>query len=345
MRKLTIIGLLLLAAAIVALLLYRSYDEVYRPLALPDDGLLLYVPSGSEASDVAELLDSLGLLESKELCMWLMERKNYRGEMVEAGKYRIAPGTSLNGLINSLRGGRDEEMIKITFHHARTLPELAGAVARYIEADSSSLAAHLKEPTTAAAFGFNAESFITMFLPDTYFMEWDSDAAAFTRRMAKEYKAFWTDERLAKAKALKLSQSEVSILASIVEAEQLLHVDERPTIAGLYLNRLRRGMKLQSDPTVIFALGDFSIRRVLTTHLTTESPYNTYRNVGLPPGPIRLPQKSSIDAVLNAEEHGYLYMCAREDFSGYHAFAKNLAEHNRNAQAYRMALNKKKIYR
>jgi UPF0755 protein len=184
-----------------------------------------------------------------------------------------------------------------------------------------------------------------MFFPDTYKMEWDTDADEFIARMAQEYKRFWSEDRIQKARQYGLSQSEVSTLASIVQAEQQVHPDERKVIAGLYLNRLKKGMRLQSDPTVVYAVGDFSINRVLTKHLSTPSPYNTYINAGLPPGPINLPSKQTIDAVLNADKNNYIFMCAKADFSGYHAFATNLSEHNRNARAFQKALNHRKIYK
>ncbi|MEM9025071.1 MAG: endolytic transglycosylase MltG, partial [Bacteroidota bacterium] len=168
---------------------------------------------------------------------------------------------------------------------------------------------------------------------------------AFFQRMAREFKAFWTDERKAKARKAGLSQSQVATLASIVQAEQSNHRDERPRVAGLYVNRLHKGMRLQADPTVIYALQDFSIRRVLNVHKDVDSPYNTYRHAGLPPGPINLPEIASLDAVLNHEQHNYLYMCAKPDFSGYHNFAKTYEQHLVNARKFQRELNKRKIYR
>jgi len=184
-----------------------------------------------------------------------------------------------------------------------------------------------------------------MFIPNTYEFYWNTSAEEFFKRMAKEYKAFWTSERIAKAKKIGLSQSEVSALASIVQAEQLFHADERSRVAGLYINRLNKGMLLQSDPTLIYALGDFTIKRVLNKHKIIKSPYNTYLNTGLPPGPINLPERSSIDAVLNYEKHDYIFMCAKEDFSGYHNFAKTNRQHEIYAAKYHRELNKRRIYK
>src|SRR5690606_28743456 len=193
-------------------------------------------------------------------------------------------------------------------------------------------------------YGFNHENFFTMFIPNTYEFFWNTSIKDFVQRMNKEYNVFWNKERIAKAKALNLSPIEVSNLAAIVKGEAL-HVDEMPKIAGLYLNRLQRGMLLQADPTVIFANNDFSIRRVLNKHLRKESPYNTYLYKGLPPGPIMMPSIASIDAVLNSQKHSYIYMCAKDDFSGYHNFAHTMAEHLVNARKFQKALDERNIKR
>ena len=179
-----------------------------------------------------------------------------------------------------------------------------------------------------------------MFIPNTYELYWNTSAPNLMQRMKKEYEKFWTPARDAQREQLKLTRAQVSTLASIVEAEQQQHADERPRIAGVYLNRLQRGMKLQADPTVVYANRDFTIKRVLNVHLAKDSPYNTYKYVGLPPGPINLPSIASIDAVLKPESHRYLYFCAKEDFSGYHAFAVNETGHLLNARRYQAALNR-----
>jgi len=222
---------------------------------------------------------------------------------------------------------------------------VAGKASANIEADSIAILNKLTDPEVVRKYGFEKETFKAMFLPDTYYSEWDTDADEFLERMAGEYKKFWTPERIQKAKDLNLSQSQITTLASIVQAEQQMYPQERAAIAGLYLNRLKIGMRLQSDPTVVYAVGDFNINRVLTKHLSVPSSYNTYMNAGLPPGPINIPTKQAIDAVLNAEDNDYLYMCAKADFSGYHAFAKNHNEHIRNARAFQKALNDRKIYK
>jgi len=323
------------------------YHAIFQAEALKIEGdqIEFFIPSGANEIEVLNLLVSRAGLVHPEMAERVMNRKNYSGGRVVAGKYTLEKEMSLNALIDHLRSGNGEEEVDVTFTTSRTSAELSANVSRYIEADSTSLARALQDPEIARAYGFDPSTFITMFLPDTYRMEWDSDSADFLGRMAGEYKKYWNEDRKNKAGKIGLSQSEVSILASIVQAEQQTHPEERKVIAGLYLNRLRRGMRLQSDPTVVFALQDFSINRVLTEHLSVESPYNTYLNAGLTPGPILIPSKQSIDAVLNAEQHDYLYMCAKADFSGKHAFAGNLSEHNRNARAFQRALNERQIYR
>ena len=201
----------------------------------------------------------------------------------------------------------------------------------------------MNDSAWCASMEFNRQTIVAMFIPNTYEVYWNVSPERFMARMKREYKAFWNASRQEKAQAAGLSPVEVSVLASIVEEESAA-VDEYPVIAGLYLNRLKAGIPLQADPTVKFAVGDFSLRRILDKHLEVDSPYNTYKYAGLPPGPIRIPSIQALDAVLNYTKHRYLYMCAKEDFSGRHNFAVTLAEHNRNAARYRSELNRRKIF-
>jgi UPF0755 protein len=251
---------------------------------------------------------------------------------------------SNNELINLLRAGM-QEPVKVTFNTVRTKEQLAGKVAKNIEADSLSIITLLNDADFCAKYGFDRYKIITLFLPNTYEFYWNTSAEDFVERMAKEYKNFWNEERKQKAKKIGLTQSEVATLASIVQAEQSIHRSEWPMVAGLYMNRINKGMMLQSDPTLIFAIGDFTINRVLNKDKEIESPYNTYKHIGLPPGPILLPETKAIDAVLNFEKHEFVYMCAKEDLSGYHNFSKTLSQHNIYAQRYREALNKRGIMR
>ena len=234
--------------------------------------------------------------------------------------------------------------VKVTFNHLRTKEQLAGKISTQIEADSIAIINQLSDTTFLIETGLNNDNVSCLFIPNTYEFYWNTSATEFLNKMQKEYDKFWNNERLKKAATIGLTKFEVSALASIVEMESYKK-EERPIIARLYLNRLKKGMKLQSDPTIIFAVGDFTIRRVLTKDLKIDSPYNTYLHKGLPPGPICLPSINAIDAVLNASKNDYLFMCAREDFSGYHNFAKTSKEHSKNARKYRRALNKRKIMR
>ncbi|MCY1720846.1 endolytic transglycosylase MltG [Prolixibacteraceae bacterium Z1-6] len=273
---------------------------------------------------------------------WVSKKKNYR-DNIKPGRYELKKGMTTNELLNMLRSGA-QEPVDITFNNVRFKEELAGKVSKYIQADSLSILNLFSNEEQIKAWGFTTETFRTMFIPNTYEMYWTTSAQTFAERMYTEYNKFWNEERKTKAEALNISPAEVSILASIVQSETIKK-EELPRVAGLYVNRLKRGILLQADPTVKYAVGDFSIKRVLNKHLEVESPYNTYKFVGLPPGPICFPDISSIEAVLNYENHKYLYMCAKEDFSGYHNFAKSLREHNKNAESYRKALNDRKIFK
>jgi UPF0755 protein len=241
-----------------------------------------------------------------------------------------------------LRSGL-QSPVNVTFNNIRTLDELAAKVGSQIEADPASLSRFFNDENNYSADGFTRQTLISVFLPDTYQLYWSLDPKGFYRRMLREYNVFWNDERLESATALKLTPVEVSTLASIIEEESSKY-DEMPRIAGVYLNRLRKGIPLQADPTVKFAVNDFTIRRVLNEHLEVDSRYNTYKYSGLPPGPVRCASKPALEAVLNAEKHDYLFFVAKADFSGYHHFSRTLSEHNRYAAAYRRELNKRRIY-
>ena len=242
-----------------------------------------------------------------------------------------------------LRSG-SQTPVKFTFNNIRTLEQFCQCVDEQLEIDSTELLntvvnnPHLKE------LGFNKYTIPTLFIPNTYELYWNINAEEFIEKMLKEYNRFWNEERLKKAENIKLSPVEVSVLASIVDKETT-KVGEMPRIAGVYLNRLNKNWLLQADPTLVFAHGDFEMKRVLDVHKEIESPYNTYKYVGLPPGPICLPSIAAIDAVLNAENHKYMYFCAKDDMSGYHVFARTMREHNINANKYRKALNKKRIWK
>jgi len=336
---LTLFYILLVAGFAFTVLLWVI---VFRENVSVDDGTRVTIPTGSDFEDLTDTLRSTGVLRSERNFIITSRLKSY-GRSVKPGSYMIEPGMSNNNIVNILRSGR-QTPVNVTFNNIRTLDELAGKIGGQIEADSASLSDFLADENNYSAEGFDRRTVISVFIPDTYQLYWSVDAKGFYRRMLKEYMAFWGSDRIAAAEALGLTPVEVSVLASIID-EEASRSDEKPRIAGLYLNRLRLGIPLQADPTVKFAVNDFTLRRILNKHLEVDSPYNTYKFKGLPPGPIRCPSRSGLEAVLNAEKHEYLYMVAKFDSSGYHHFSRTLSEHNKYAAAYRRELNRRKIYR
>ena len=262
-------------------------------------------------------------------------------EHIHTGAYSFSSAHHTLRIFRDLRAGH-QTPVKMVVPSVRTIPQLIARVAPQIMADSTELQELLNDSVYVDKLGFNAQTLPALFIPNTYEVYWNMNAKAFVRRMHREYEVYWNKARRAKAKELKLDPIEVSILASIVE-EETANNEEKPRVAGLYWNRLQRGIPLQADPTIKFSLKDFSLRRILFKHLEVESPYNTYKHVGLPPGPIRIPSVVGLNSVLNREEHKYIYMCAKEDFSGTHNFARTLSQHNANARRYQQALNKRKI--
>jgi UPF0755 protein len=341
--KKVLIALLLIVLAGGTWAGYEFYRTVYSPnVVMEAEEGFFHIPTGSDLKAVTDLLQQKGMILNRASFEWVAKQKQYELN-VKPGRYRLTSGMSNNGLIDLLRSGKQVPLM-VTFNNIRLKEELAGRIARQIEADSTALVRLLYDPSFAKKYGLTSETLPTLFIPNTYEFWWNTSAEQFVERMAKEYKAFWTEERKAKAKRIGLGQSEVSILASIVQKETNMR-DEQPTVAGVYLNRLKKGMLLQADPTLVFANRDFEARRVLNRHKEIDSPYNTYRYKGLPPGPICLPDPRTIDAVLNAETHSYLYFCAKADGSGYHSFATTYNEHLRNAREFQRELNRRKVYR
>lgn len=326
------------------LILFQIYRKVYAPntIVQGSDPCYLFIPTGSEIGDVRNLLEEAGVIRNIKTFEWVAERKNYPNH-VRPGRYRISNGMNNNELVNRLRSGR-QEPVNLIFNSVRTLEKLSGIVSNQIEADSLEILNYLKTETNILKFGFNENTVMGMFIPNTYEVYWNSSAEQFISRMEREYRRFWTEERKRKAEELGLTPQEVSTLASIIDEETNKN-DEKPTIAGVYLNRLVRGIPLQACPTLRYATGDYTIRRVLLEHMEIESPYNTYKFRGIPPGPISIPSIAGIDAVLNAEHHDYYYFSAKEDMSGYHYFSKTLAEHNRRARLYQKALDEQRVFK
>lgn len=300
-----------------------------------------HVHTGWSFEDVQEALLEKGWLKDYNSFALVAERKNYPN-MVKPGRYKVEDGISNAALIDLLRSG-EQEPVNLTFNNVRDLPDLAGKLAKNIEPDSVQMIKALEKKSTISHYGFEPQTFVAMFLPNTYHVNWNSSPKDVIARMAHEYKAFWNDQRRKRANELGLDPVEVTTLASIVKAETSW-VEDRKRIAGVYINRLKIGMPLQADPTLVFALGR-DVQRVLNHHKQIESPYNTYKYKGLPPGPINLPEPAYIDAVLNYEDHDYLYFCAAEDLSGRSNFSKTYSQHLVYARRYQRALNERGIYR
>lgn len=319
---------------------YQLYQFVFQKNVRIN--YVLIISEDDTYKSVSSRLESDMVLTSMKAFKWVARKKNY-AENIKPGRYKLTKGMITNELVNILRSGA-QAPVNVTFNNMRFKEDLAGKVSKYIQADSLAILTLFSDEKQINEWGFTTETFRTMFIPNTYEMYWTTSAEEFAKRMQNEYEKFWNEDRRKKAEALNISLEEVSILASIVQSETIKS-DELPRVAGLYVNRLKRGILLQADPTVKYAVGDFNIKRVLNKHLEVESPYNTYKYAGLPPGPICFPSIQSIDAVLNYESHKFIYMCAKEDFSGYHNFAKTLRQHNRNADLYRKALDDRKIYK
>lgn len=302
----------------------------------------IYIPDKASYEQALDSVKANLDIRNQKVLEWIAKKKKYPN-LVKSGKYIIDKPISYNELINILRGGR-QTPIKITFSKIRTLNELAGRFGGQIEADSAEIISFLSDPGNYVNDGFKREDIISVFIPDTYELYWNTSAGKLYTRMLREYRKFWSRDRVNKSKEIGLTPVEVSILASIID-EEATKLDEKPRIAGVYLNRLKRGIPLQADPTIKFALNNFTLNRILYKHLEIDSPYNTYKYAGLPPGPIGCPSIESIDAVLNAEKHEFLFFAAKADFSGYHNFSRTLSEHNRYANQYQKELNKRRIYR
>ncbi|WP_128543929.1 endolytic transglycosylase MltG [Larkinella soli] len=305
-----------------------------------DGNFDLFIPRGASYEAVMDSLNKHKVLNDQMSFRFLSRMMKYP-EHVKFGHYVIKKGMTNYDAIRKLRSG-DQDPVRVTFNNLRLKDDLVARLGSKFEFGPQKLSALLNDPEVCQSFGFDTTTIMCMFLPNTYEFFWTTSAEKFLERMGSEYKKFWTPARKGKAGELGLSQTQVQVLASIVEAETKKE-DEKPRVAGVYLNRLNRGMPLEADPTLVFAHRDFTIRRVLNRHKTIDSPYNTYRFRGLPPGPINLPTLSSIDAVLNHENHEYLYFVARADFSGYHTFARTYDEHLSNARIYQAALNQRGI--
>jgi UPF0755 protein len=341
-KVLALVVAIALLAAIAAGLIIRTL--VFKPNVNTGnlEAAYIHIPTGSDIQDVFDILEKNDLIRNMSTLERVAIKKNYHNNVLP-GYYRLKNDMNNNQLVNMLRSG-SQVPVRLVFISQRSVDDIASVISRQIEADSSEISALARDPEFLESLGFDIAGIPALFIPNTYEFYWNTSARQFYSRMKIEYERFWNAEREKKRQSIDLDRLQVSILASIV-SEETVKEEEMPVIAGVYLNRIKKGMPLQADPTIRFALGDFTVNRILRTHLSIDSPYNTYLNPGLPPGPIVIPPVQAIDAVLNAREHEYLYFCAREDFSGYHRFARTLSEHNRNARLYQNALNKRRVFR
>ncbi|MDX2283695.1 MAG: endolytic transglycosylase MltG [Bacteroidia bacterium] len=336
-----VVWLAVLAAA--ALLIIPYYRKVFAPNTVTPDGkpaeLLIY--TGWDYTSVGDQLIKQKLLRDAKSFHWVAERMGYPGN-VRPGRYLIPDGMSNRALLTLLRSGK-QAPVRFTFVKFRTREQLANYVDEKLEMNAADLLEVMSDAGYLDRFnGLTPETAISVFIPNTYEVYWNVTPRDFYKRMYTEYQTFWNDERNRKREKLGLNRIEVMTLASIIE-EETNQQDEKPVMAGVLLNRIRKGIKLEADPTVRFAVGDFTIRRVLQEHLQTDSPYNTYLYPGIPPGPICTPSIASVDAVLNPEKHGYYFYCARIDGTGYHHFSATFEEHLAYANQYRSSLNQRGI--
>ena len=315
---------------------FYGYQIVRTPNILVDkNDRILLIPEGSDFSGVRDTLFKYNDVQDMVSFSFIAKLMDY-DVSVKPGRYRLNKNMSNVAAIRLLRAGIQEPTY-ITFNTVRLKEDLATRITQNIEMTPADFLFTLDRYGKENKKGFDENTELCQFIPNTYEVYWNISPDALIRRMEEEYERFWNETRTGKAAALDLTPVEVSILASIVQAEAR-NIDEGPVISGLYLNRLRKNMYLQADPTLVYASGDFTLKRVLNVHRQIDSPYNTYKYKGLPPGPINLPEIWAIDAVLDYQQHNYIYMCAKEDFSGYHNFATNLRDHNRNAERYQHAL-------
>lgn len=338
-----LIFIILSVLIIISIFIFaKMYKAIMNPNVETNEDYSLYIYENDSFENIKNILYSDSVIINRKSFEWLAKKLDYP-QYIKSGHYVIKDGMNNNQLLNMLRSG-NQTPVKFTFNNIRTLEQLASRINEQLELDSLDFINAINKNEALKEMGFDNYKYASLFIPNTYELYWNIDADDFINKMINEYKRFWNEERQQKADNLELSPIEISILASIVDKETT-KTSEMPRIAGVYLNRLKKNWLLQADPTLVFAHGDFEMKRVLDVHKEIESPYNTYKYIGLPPGPICIPSIAAIDAVLNAEKNKYFYFCAKDDMSGYHVFAKTMREHNINANKYRKALNKKKIYK
>ncbi len=333
------VGFLLILVSILGFLIYR---QIYKTNLVGARGSkqFLYIPTGSDIQDVINILENEQLLLDEKSFRWTAHQMKY-DIAVKPGKYQLKLRMNNKELISLLRSGR-QVPVNVTFNNIRTVTQLANKIGDQIEAKPQAIINLLSDADYLIQLGFNSDNVLALFIPNTYEFYWNTSADKFIKKMKSEYEKFWSVQKLTQAKTIDLTPIQVAVIASIVQMESNKE-DEKPIIAGVYINRLKKEWRLEADPTLIFAIGDYSITRVLNVYKEVESPYNTYKYKGLPPGPICLPTIASINSVLNYVHHQYMYFCAKEDFSGYHSFAVSYEQHLQNARRFQHALDKRGI--
>lgn len=316
---------------------FRCFKVIISPQIKSND-FSIYITPENHSDDIIEMIQSNDSEANLKGLKWILKLKKY-DENVHTGHFIIKKGYSAKNIADILVASM-QTPVKVVINSTRTTEQIAASISSQLMLDSATIASKLNDMDYLKSKGFDKESVFYLIIPNTYEFYWNVSIDGFIERIIKERDAFWNESRKEKAARIGLSPEEVMTLASIIEEETAKN-DELPIVAGLYINRLKRGMLLQADPTVIYALGGERPKRVLKKHLETDSPYNTYKYAGLPPAPIRFVNIKSIDAVLNYSKHNYLYMCAKEDFSGYHNFATTLSQHNANAARYQRALSRR----
>lgn len=337
--KKILIVLIILIFGVGGVSFYYVYKTIYQPHVILQGKKteFFYIHTGWKFENVLNALYEKNYVTNRGIFEWLAEKKKLSYHIFP-GKYKLQEKMSYNEIINLLRSGK-QIPVEISLDNLHTKQQIASRVGKVLETDSMKIMELLNDNEYLKKFHFNSKEVITVFIANKYIFNWNTSAEQFFKRMLKESEKFWNKDRMRKLGEMNFSKLEVFTLASIVERESF-RKDEKNIIAGVYMNRLKKGMLLQADPTVIYATGDFSIKRVLKKHLEIDSPYNTYKYTGLPPGPICLPSISSIDAVIDYDKNNFMYFCAKEDFSGYHNFAETYAQHIINAKKYQYALNK-----
>lgn len=336
MKNLKGLILFLVGSILLISFTYYGYQIVFTPnILVGKDDRIFVIPEGATFKDIQDEFQK-GMIAQDLVSFSFMAKIMDYDTQIKPGRYILKSGMTNREVLNMLRGGI-QVPVRVSFNNVRLPSDLAEKITRHLSITPDEFSAALVSFAMNNQYGFNANNILTMFIPNTYEIYYNASGENLMDRFHFEYEKFWNEERKTKAKEIGLTPIEVSILASIVQAETIKR-DEAPIIAGLYINRLKQGIALQADPTLVFAVGDFTLKRVLNEHKEIESPYNTYKYAGLPPGPINMPEIASIDAVLNYQVNDFIYMCAKEDFSGYHNFTASYNEHLRNAQRYQRAL-------